>query len=43
MNRVQRRQFLIAAGALLATPLAADGAVLKEIAFGNSMLPHRIV
>ena len=24
MNRVQRRQFLIAAGALLATPLAAE-------------------
>ena len=32
MNRVQRRQFLIAAGALLATPLAADGQQAAKVA-----------
>jgi putative ABC transport system substrate-binding protein len=31
LNRVQRRQFLIAAGALLATPLAADGQQAAKI------------
>jgi putative ABC transport system substrate-binding protein len=32
LNRVQRRQFLIAAGALLATPLAADGQQAAKVA-----------
>ena len=32
MNRVERRQFLIAAGALLAIPLAADGQQAAKVA-----------
>jgi putative tryptophan/tyrosine transport system substrate-binding protein len=47
LNRVQRRQFLIAAGALLATPLAADGqqaakfARIGFLATNPAASPHR--
>ena len=40
MNRVQRRQFLIAAGALLATPLAADGQQAAKVARIGHLSPN---
>jgi len=40
LNRVQRRQFLIAAGALLATPLAADGQQAAKVARIGHLSPN---
>ncbi len=40
MNRVQRRQFLIAAGALLATPLAAEGQQAAKVARIGYLSPN---
>ena len=40
MNRVRRRQFLIGAGALLATPLAADGQQSAKVARIGYLSPN---
>jgi ABC-type uncharacterized transport system substrate-binding protein len=40
LNRVQRRQFLIAAGALLATPLAADAQQAPKVARIGYLSPN---